>query len=320
MVMKKRGLTHFEPLEPRIALTCAPTLTTSVFPRIEHCWQNEELPADVNNDGSIAASDVMIVVNEMIERNFSDPKHAWLPITPFPIASSIEAFPYDFDVSGDRRVTALDVIRVINSIDNVPILDLNGDANGRSGLERTLEWNAESVALLADDAVIRASASGMLESATLRWRSPGNSTTFSVITDGTNITATLEAEMLRLEGLDTIENYQAVLKRIRVVGDPSDERREAFFLILFDIDDGNSSVRSSMHVIVQDYTEQLVGQPLDQALPWAQARFSRIRVIPHNESVNAGEYFPGRLNIRLDAADVVSAVYYDRMPRPFFPL
>jgi len=78
-----------------------------------HPWQNNRSPEDVNGDGSVTARDVEIVINEINARGASD----------LPVAA--EQTPQVFlDVSGDNRLTPLDVLQLVNRLNT----EDNGEA------------------------------------------------------------------------------------------------------------------------------------------------------------------------------------------------
>jgi subtilase family serine protease len=72
-------------------------------------WHHWSLPTDVNADGRVTPLDVLLVINEINLRQYSQP-NVTLPLRP--IASTL---PY-FDVNKDGFVTPLDVLIVINWI------------------------------------------------------------------------------------------------------------------------------------------------------------------------------------------------------------
>ena len=75
-------------------------------------WKNFINPGDVNNSGSVTASDALAVINELIRRKYSD---AATNVLHSPI--DLDAHPHAyFDRSGDDRLTALDALRVINDL------------------------------------------------------------------------------------------------------------------------------------------------------------------------------------------------------------
>jgi hypothetical protein len=79
---------------------------------LSHAWQNFLRTGDVNNDGSITASDALRIINELDRRAYSDRNTQGL-MNPLNIANWPNAY---FDHNGDDRATALDALRVINDI------------------------------------------------------------------------------------------------------------------------------------------------------------------------------------------------------------
>jgi hypothetical protein len=104
-----RRLLAFDLLEPRRLLNVD--------------WRNPVDSLDVNADGSIAADDVLLIINRL---NAS--QQAFLP------ASHDTASAY-YDVDGDQQVTASDVLDVINAInagtdaERVPLVGSDGPRN-----------------------------------------------------------------------------------------------------------------------------------------------------------------------------------------------
>lgn len=78
-------------------------------------WHNFIEPSDVNNSGSVTASDALVIINELGRRAYSVRPSGLLddPTTadPFP--------DLYFDQNGDGNVTALDALRVINRLAQV---------------------------------------------------------------------------------------------------------------------------------------------------------------------------------------------------------
>jgi len=68
-------------------------------------WQNQQLPNDVNNDGSISPLDALLIINNL---NAFGPRQ----LTP------LDATPPFLDVSGDGFVSPIDVLRIVNAIED----------------------------------------------------------------------------------------------------------------------------------------------------------------------------------------------------------
>ncbi len=77
-----------------------------------HPWQNFLRSGDVNNDGSVSASDALRIINELGRRQFSDQGTQSLQ-DPLSIANWPGVY---FDHNGDDRATSLDALRVINDL------------------------------------------------------------------------------------------------------------------------------------------------------------------------------------------------------------
>jgi len=75
-------------------------------------FQNPINPLDVNPDGFIIPRDALIIINEINNRQFSDPVTGELLANPDP--GSVP--PAYYDVNGDGFVAAIDVLRIINDI------------------------------------------------------------------------------------------------------------------------------------------------------------------------------------------------------------
>jgi hypothetical protein len=88
-------------------------------------WTNEELPTDVNADGTVAPLDALLVINELNNRVYSNPQTGLLPNPPNPAhPPETEGF---VDVDGDGFVSPRDALLVINRL-NLPL----GAAEGES--------------------------------------------------------------------------------------------------------------------------------------------------------------------------------------------
>ena len=77
-----------------------------------HPWQNFIRASDVNNDGQVAASDALRIINELARREFSERETEAL-MDPADVTEWPGAY---FDQNGDDEVTALDALRVINEL------------------------------------------------------------------------------------------------------------------------------------------------------------------------------------------------------------
>lgn len=78
-------------------------------------WHNFIEPSDVNNSGSVTASDALVIINELGRRAYSVRPSGLLDDP-----ATAEPFPnLYFDQNGDGNVTALDALRVINRLAQV---------------------------------------------------------------------------------------------------------------------------------------------------------------------------------------------------------
>ncbi len=76
-------------------------------------WQNLIQASDVDNSGDVSARDAILIINELGRRSFSDPDTHQI-IAPLEVAS----WPGNYyDQNGDGRISALDALRVINSLE-----------------------------------------------------------------------------------------------------------------------------------------------------------------------------------------------------------
>jgi len=75
-------------------------------------WQNQVEQFDVNNDGTAAASDVLVLINELNDRGARP-----LPHFP-PTGSPNQKAPPFFDVNGDETLSALDVLTLVNHLND----------------------------------------------------------------------------------------------------------------------------------------------------------------------------------------------------------
>ena len=74
-------------------------------------WYNEMQPSDVNSDGQTGPLDALLVINELSNRNFSDPRTGAIPDTDRPNGVAY------YDVNDDGFVAPLDALTVINALD-----------------------------------------------------------------------------------------------------------------------------------------------------------------------------------------------------------
>jgi hypothetical protein len=69
-------------------------------------------PFDVNRNGSVSASDALVVINELAKRLFSEAASGAIRN---PTADNLQFFLF-YDTNRDRRITSLDALRVINEL------------------------------------------------------------------------------------------------------------------------------------------------------------------------------------------------------------
>ena len=84
-------------------------------------WQNTSNPLDVNDDGDVVAQDILIVVNELNNHDFSDPVTGLLD--PAPPSDN-----FFYDVNGDGFISPRDALAIINSIQTAPQAPLSAGA------------------------------------------------------------------------------------------------------------------------------------------------------------------------------------------------
>ena len=94
---------------PALAAWAEFTITVTAY---SFAWQNADLPVDVDGDGSVAALDVLYIIN-WINSNEAGP-------VPGPAPDPTAPPVLFLDVSGDNIVSAGDVLEVINYINNRP--------------------------------------------------------------------------------------------------------------------------------------------------------------------------------------------------------
>ena len=109
-----------------------------VFASMGSGWHNVIEPSDVNNSGTVTASDALIIINELGRRAYSVRPSGLLddPI-------SADPFPnFYFDQNGDGNVTALDALRVINRLAQV-----RREPESTEGEASPLQWMLERTGL-----------------------------------------------------------------------------------------------------------------------------------------------------------------------------
>jgi len=84
-------------------------------------WHHWRRPTDVNADGLVTPLDVLLVINEINARRYSQPGVA---LPPRPAASTL---PY-FDVDADERCDAADVLVIVNEINRLSSMSGTGEA------------------------------------------------------------------------------------------------------------------------------------------------------------------------------------------------
>jgi hypothetical protein len=98
-------------------------------------WHNKELVHDVNAEGHVTPRDILILINEIDARGVRD------------LHASVHQEPrFFFDVSGDNRLTARDVLQVTNRL-------AESQDDGRSStVSRQLADDADG--MMSDDALL----------------------------------------------------------------------------------------------------------------------------------------------------------------------
>lgn len=107
------------------------SLPAEVVVRVSSRWQNRLNQLDVNSDGRVSASDVLLIINYL-----NSGRTRYLPDT------EASTPPY-LDVNGDERVSALDALLVINEL-NRRSSDNDSGGNGNDGSEGESDeptWN-----------------------------------------------------------------------------------------------------------------------------------------------------------------------------------
>ena len=112
---------------------------------LSHAWRNFLRASDVNNDGSITASDALRIINELDRREYFDRNTQEL-MNPLDVAVWPNAY---FDHNGDDHVTALDALRVINDLTRQALA--SGEGDGEPIVAMLSELRAENKESPRDD-------------------------------------------------------------------------------------------------------------------------------------------------------------------------
>lgn len=87
-------------------------VTQTIQVDLPTAWQNVVQASDVNNNGEISSVDALVIINELSRRVFSSSADGQL-LNP----QDVPQWPGQyFDQNGDNRATALDALRVINTL------------------------------------------------------------------------------------------------------------------------------------------------------------------------------------------------------------
>lgn len=297
-----------ERLEERIALTCSTDFSVQLmgsFSGID-AYDREItclVQADVNNDGEVSPLDALAIVNELTDREFSDPDTGVLDA---PIRlNGIGPFDH-LDVNDDSRVTPLDALLVINRVGNSPRLDLDSDTL-RNNATQKLEWDAESVGIVGPSVTLDAGEKGTLESLIVRWPIL-DEISVDVDTLDTAIDAKLESGQLTLSGVDSADNYLRVLRTVNLSAENAGLRDRQTFNVLFEVSNGEFSTRSMTSFEVAHFSEQLIGLPLEDALEFTEEQeYDNVRIIEPNSLITL-DLRSDRFNISVDEFDIVTDV------------
>ncbi|MCY2991008.1 MAG: S8 family serine peptidase [Planctomycetota bacterium] len=101
------------------------TLTVTANP---HPWQNPRLACDVDQDGTVAALDVLVLISELNNPTIRRPDGS------LPAARAADSLAPFFDPNGDGQLQPIDVLLVINYINNPPKIAAEGEAAGAAAL------------------------------------------------------------------------------------------------------------------------------------------------------------------------------------------
>jgi hypothetical protein len=314
---RNQKLGQFEPLESRLLMTCAPvTGPVGGVNFYQFCWQNEELPADVNQDGEVAPLDALIVINELSNRELSHVETGELP--PDGLFQTNAAGSWNglaptrhrVDVDGDQFVSPADALAVVNALETVTVLDLNGMTKNRFGAPVHLEWDADQLELIPKDARFTEGAFDTLEGVLITFPTDASiELSLSAEIGGTNISLHHRPGELELTGTDSLENYRRVLDSVKMHASGAGERDAESFKVLLEINNGAQSSRTHIHVQIDDTNHQIVGMPLAAASEWAEPQFDSIRIIRPGDLITM-DLRPNRFNILVDEFDIVTDVAF----------
>ncbi len=129
-----------EPLEVRLVLTA---------------WHNVDMPTDVDGSGVVAPLDALLVINELVNRDFSNPQNGMLPAD-----RPVDA-PF-LDVTNNSIVAPLDALLVINelgepAVNVFSILETAATDSLVGRIQPSGGVNANSIFELSKDSAIPAS-------------------------------------------------------------------------------------------------------------------------------------------------------------------
>ncbi len=129
--------------------------------RVLTAWHNDALPTDVDGSGVVAPLDALLVINELVNREFSNPQDGMLP------ANRPDEAPF-LDVTDNSIVAPLDALLVINDLGEVAsnvftILETAATDSLVGRIQPSGGVNANSIFELKKDTAIPASIRDILE-------------------------------------------------------------------------------------------------------------------------------------------------------------
>ena len=86
-------------------------------------WHNESNPLDVNRDGVVNSTDILVVINRILQKG------------PHYLQGSVDSVQFCYDVSGNNYIDPMDILRIINWMIR------NDTAEGESSLDAHASWN-----------------------------------------------------------------------------------------------------------------------------------------------------------------------------------
>ncbi len=220
------------------------------------------------SDVDIATNGQVLSVINLSTSNgtVTDNQDGTFTITPSPNFNGSVTLSYDVTDSNGSTLTAQTLSYIITPVNDAPVIDLNGAADG-TGLITSFTEDSGAIAIASPNLTLTDVDSPQVNIATVRITNllDGQSEILAADTANTSIAATYFADfgILELRGWDSLENYQRVLQSVtynNTSQNPTAGDRTIAFAVNDAMANSNTAI-TTVNVIATNDAPTLTGQP-----------------------------------------------------------